>query len=161
MPKGETQSQNDNLMLPTNPERAIQEMMVRIDELRAVYMEETDALEKSDTARFLKLQDTKLESARRYQLGIEEILSRKDEMQRIDPMLKTRLQKMQADFSGLAHSNMTALKRMQRTMERLGGTVRNAAKDAVNKQRSYSYGESGILKSNEKRVVSTGISETA
>lgn len=160
MPRGETQRSQD-YTLPANPDKAMQEMMNTIDALRSVYMEETQALEASDTNTFLDLQDRKFESARLYQRGIEEILARKDEMRGADPALKKRLEGMQADFSDLAATNMKALKRMQKTMNRLGDRVRSAAKDAVNKQRATSYGESGALHSHEGRLLSTGISETA
>lgn len=148
-------------VLSADPKRAMQDMMQTIDDLRSVYIEETDALENIDTPRFLGLQDKKLATAKKYQKGVEEILTRKDEMRRIDPSLKMKLETMQADFAILATENMDALKRMQRTMERLGNTVRDAARDAVNKQRSYSYSESGNLNSNDKKVVSAGIIETA
>lgn len=152
---------DDSPVLSAKPQRAMQDMMDAIDDLRSVYKEETDALQSADTPRFLNIQDRKLASAKRYQKGIEEILVRKDEMSRVDPALKQRLEGMQADFAVLATENMDALKRMQRTMERLGNTVRSAARDAVNKQRSYSYGESGKLRGNEHKVVSAGIIETA
>ena len=50
---------------------------------------------------------------------------------------------------------------MQRTVERLGNTIRSAAKDAALKQRATSYGETGILDKGEKKSVSMGVIETA
>ena len=152
---------SERALLSQSPEKAIQEMMETIDALRGVYIEETTALEAADTPAFLSVQDKKLNTAMRYERGIQEIIARKEEMRKIDPALKRRLETMQNDFSNIAKENMEALTRMQRTMERLGNTIRDAAKEAVNQQRAYSYGESGALQSNEKRVVSTGISETA
>lgn len=152
---------DNEAVLSSDPKRAMQDMMETIDGLRSIYIEETSALQSADTPRFLNIQDKKLATARKYQKGIEEIMARKNEMRRVDPALKRKLETMQADFSTLASENMDALKRMQRTMERIGHTVRSAAKDAVNKQRSYSYGENGHLRGNENKVVSTGIIETA
>ena len=149
------------VLLSASPEKAMNEMMETIDALRDVYIEENKALEDTDTKAFMALQDRKFETAKVYQQGIEEILARKDEMRRVDPSLKRKLERMQADFTTLAAENKESLKRMQRTMERLNNTIRNAAKDAVNKTQATSYGECGRLQNTEKRVVSTGISETA
>ena len=147
-------------VLSASPEKAMSEMMETIDSLRSIYIEENKALDDVDTKAFMALQSKKFETAKLYQQSVAEILSRKDEMRRIDPSLKRRLERMQADFSKLANENKDAIKRMQRTMDRLNNTIRNAAKDAVNKQQATSYGECGKLHTTEKRVVSTGISET-
>jgi len=151
----------DGIMLSASPDKAMHEMMETIDDLRSVYIAENLALEKADTKAFMGLQDKKFATARLYQHGIEQILARKDEMRRVDPALKRKLERMQSDFSQLAATNKEAIKRMQRTMDRLNNTIRSAAKDAVNKQQATSYGEHGRLHTTEKRVVSTGISETA
>lgn len=148
-------------LLSAAPDKAMNEMMETIDELRSVYLEENKALEAVDTRGFMALQDKKFETAKLYQRGIEEILARKEEMRKVDPSLKRKLQRMQADFTTLAAENKESLKRMQRTMDRLNDTIRNAAKDAVNKKQATSYGECGRLQNTEKRIVSTGISETA
>lgn len=167
MPRGHYSSHknpkslSEQAILSRNPEKAIQEMMDTIDDLRGVYIAETAALQNADTKGFLDIQERKLLSAQKYQKSIEEIMARKQEMRGIDISLKQRLERMQQEFSEITRENMDALSRMQRTMERLGNTVRTAAKEAVNRDRSYSYGEQGTLKSNEHKVVSTGLSETA
>ncbi len=165
MPK-HTQPQNRSnipagAMLSASPEKAMKQMIETIDTLRSVYIEENKALENVDTQAFMDIQGKKFEAATLYQKGIEEVLARKDEMRLVDTSLKRQLERMQADFSTLAHENKEALKRMQRTMNRLSDTIRSAAKDAVNKQQATSYGNSGRLNTTEKRVVTTGISETA
>lgn len=149
------------VFLSASPEKAMNEMMGTIDSLRNVYIEENNALEDVDTKSFMALQSRKFETAKLYQQSVEEILARKDEMRRVDPSLKRKLQRMQEDFSQLAAKNKESLKRMQRTMGRLNDTIRTAAKEAVNKQQATSYGECGRLQNTEKRIVSTGISETA
>ena len=159
--RNRSNAEHAGAMLSAAPDQAINEMMETIDALRSVYIEENKALEDTDTKAFMALQDKKFETAKLYQRGIEEIIARKDEMRRVDPSLKRKLERMQADFGKLAATNKDALKRMQRTMDRLNNTIRNAAKDAVNKQQATSYGECGRLHTTEKRVVSTGISETA
>jgi hypothetical protein len=158
---GNKASVHGGVLLSATPEKAMNEMMETIDMLRDVYVEENKALQSVDTKGFMNLQEKKLETAKLYQKGIEEIVARKDEMRRVDPTLKRRLERMQEDFSAIAAENKEALKRMQRTVERLTDTIRSAAKDAVNQHQATSYGDSGRLQSTEKRVVSTGISETA
>jgi len=159
--RGGKNASYEGIILSAAPEKAMAEMMDTIDDLRSVYIAENLALENSDTKAFMGLQDKKFETARLYQQGIEQIMARKDEMRRVDPALKRKLERMQADFAQLAAINKDSIKRMQRTMDRLNNTIRSAAKDAVNKQQATSYGEHGRLHTTEKRVVSTGISETA
>ncbi len=144
-----------------DPNKAMQEMMDTIDRMRGVYERETSALESLDTKEFLSLQDEKLQTTNDYKSGIEEIMRRKGSIKAADPALKKELERMQVDFSELSAKNLTALKRMQRTMERLGNTVQKAAKESVNKHRAFSYGESGQLQKNERKSVSIGVSETA
>lgn len=154
-------NQHAGVLLSATPEKAMNEMMDTIDSLRSVYIEENKTLENVDTEGFMALQDKKFATAKLYQQGIAEILIRKDEMRRVDPALKRKLERMQADFTTLAAENKDALKRMQRTMERLNNTIRSATKEAINKNQATSYGECGRMQDMKKRVVSTGISETA
>lgn len=147
--------------LATDPHKAMQEMMDTIDRVRSVYERETEALENLDTRAFLSLQEEKIETTGVYKSGIEDILRRKDEMKDIDPKIKRELERMQADFVKLSSKNMSALKRMQRTMGRLGETVQRIAKDSAKKQRAFSYGQSGRMADDENKRVSIGVSETA
>ena len=90
------------------------------------------------------------------------MLARKEEMKNVDPEIRTKLQDMQADFSQLARKNMAALERMQKAMDRFGGTLREAAKDAVKKERATSYTSNGSMAIDDVKQISTGsISETA
>jgi hypothetical protein len=148
-------------VLPADPNMAMQQMMDTIDTLRHVYVRETEALTSADTQTFLGLQEEKLTVARKYQRSIEEFLGRSEEMRSVNPLARKRLAQMQKDFSNLANQNLEALSRMQRTIERVGNTLRNAARDAAKKQRAFSYGETGKLQSDDNRRVSMGISETA
>jgi ElaB/YqjD/DUF883 family membrane-anchored ribosome-binding protein len=149
------------LRLSSNPKKAMQEMMDTIDELRAVYQQETQALLASDADGFMAMQDAKLNAARNYQDGIAQMIARKEEMKSVDPVLKSQLRTMQADFSKLADKNMRALHRMQKAMERFGSTLREAARDAVKKERSTGYTANGKMLMDETKSISSGISETA
>lgn len=150
------------LRLSSNPKKAMQEMMDTIDDLRTIYQQETQALMTSDSKGFMALQDIKLAAARNYQDGIAQMIARKEEMKDVDPALKTQLRAMQADFSKLATKNMRALERMQKAIERFGGTLREAAREAVKKERATSYTAKGKMSVDETKSISAGtISETA
>jgi hypothetical protein len=145
-----------------DPNIAMREMMQTIDTLRGIYVQETSALEQADTQAFLALQDDKLEAARKYQRGIEEMIDRSAEMSRVSPALKKRVDDMQKEFSALAQKNMDALARMSRCVDRLGNMLRNAAKEAATRERTVSYNETGRLHGRNNKAVSTGsVSETA
>jgi hypothetical protein len=147
--------------LHRDPSKAMQQMMESIDRLRSVYEAETEALKRSDTQGFLALQDEKMSSAMSYEAGINEIIARKDEMKDVDPQMKRKLRQMQKDFAELSQQNMDALQRMQRTMERLGGKIRTAAKDAAKKNRVFSYGQNGQIADVTHKRISISVQEEA
>ncbi len=147
--------------LSGDPNTAMQEMMNSIDALRRVYVRETEALQVSDVQAFLAIQEQKIAAARACEAGAEEIIARKEEMKNANPLLKRRLEDLQKEFAELSEKNLDAVSRMQRVTERVGNVIRRAAKDAVDKQRAFSYGETGALSGSSKRSISTGLSETA
>lgn len=147
--------------LSADPDKAIGEMISTIERLQSVYERETLALENVDAQAFLAEQDEKFEIAKIYQNRVQEVMQRKTELRTANPALKDKLEQMQADFSELSFRNMKALKRMQRTMERLGNTMRRVAKEETRKQRTFSYGSNGALKDDSKKRISMGLSETA
>lgn len=147
--------------LPDVPRKAVEEMISIITELQAVYTDETNALENSQMDRFLDLQPQKIYVARRYEHGIKQMLDRQDEMRNVDPSLRNRLRSMQRDFSQLVFKNRNALQRMQRTTNRLGETIRGAAKDIIEKRVATSYSAEGSLNKYKKGNTSVGVSETA
>ncbi len=153
--------QNSSFILSRDPNKAMQEMMDQIDHLRGIYLDETNALENADTNTFFSLQDKKLEAAKHYESGIQQIIGRSDEMKTASPHLKKKLKDMQVEFSDLAQQNMQALERMKRCTERLGQTLRHAAKETARKKRSFSYGETGVINSANRKSLSMGVSETA
>jgi hypothetical protein len=148
-----------DFILSGNPEKAMQEMMEAIDSLRTVYTEETDALLAVDTMKFLQLQDRKIEAARNYQSGVEQIMKRKDEFKGAGVEIREELKKKQEEFSMLACANLEALDRMTKTVKRLGDRIMRAARETAEK-RTPNYGANGSLNKN-KRAVSIGINESA
>lgn len=151
-----------DMRLPRNPKRAIQEMMDIIDGLRNIYELETSALDKSDVKAFMAMQDEKIAMASRYQYGIAQMIHRKEEIKQIDPDLKDRLKAMQNEFVELADRNMEALDKMNRCVNRLNGTLRDAAKETIKKERAFSYNELGSMNMENRKQITTGtLSETA
>lgn len=151
----------NNAILPEAPKKAVEEMIAIITELQDVYTLETSALETSQIDTFLSLQSQKLYVARRYENGIKQMISRQSEMKSVDAGLRNRLRNLQRDFSQLAFKNRNALVRMQKTTNRLGETIRSAAKDVVEKRVATSYSAQGSLNKYKKGNMSVGVSETA
>lgn len=146
---------------PVNdPVLAMQEMMKKIDCLRAIYDEETDALLKADTMTFLKIQEKKIEAATDYQSGMSQMMKRKDAIRNFSPALRQELQKKQQEFSEIAQKNLKALERMRHSVHRLNERIMKAARSAVIAKNTVSYSATGAL-DGQKRPVSAGINESA
>ena len=161
MPKNQIKNQMGPFTLSRNPAKAMQEMMDTINHLHQVYIKETDALNDSDTNGFLNLQEEKLTAAHHYQDHISQIIQRKDEMRNLDPSMRRKLQNMHDELSRLGQKNARALERMKKGVDRLAGTLRNAAKSAAEKSQGQHYGATGHIKKTRNKALSTGsISET-
>lgn len=145
-------------VLAPDPNRAMQQMMDVIDSLRDVYLKENEALKSSDTKGFLSLQDEKIDKARQYQNGSQQLLERKDDLQHIDLALKEQLVAKQEEFSGIMAENLKALDRTKKSIQRLNDRVVKSAREAA-RTNNANYGSSGNLHQNE-RSVSMGVSET-
>ncbi len=148
-------------LLSSDPNQAIQQMMETIDQLRSVYERETETLDNADTAGFFALQEKKMDIASTYQSSISELINRKNEIKAATPNLKEKLEKAQKEFSALSQRNLDALSRMSNCIERLGDTLRNAAKDSAKEQQAVSYTQDGKLGIDDRKILSTGVSETA
>lgn len=147
--------------LPRDPNRAIEEMIITIDRLRGIYERETHALEEVDAQGFMAEQEEKFLIATLYQNRMQEAMQRKLELRTANPELKSRLERMQSEFSELTFRNMKALKKMQKTMDRLSNTIRRVAREETKKQRTFSYGANGTLNDDSKKRISMSVSETA
>lgn len=147
--------------LPHNPDQALSFTIEAIESLEDVYKRETESLKNSDTKGFINLQDEKLRRAQVYQDSVKQILRRKHEMKNTSPVLQSKLKDMQEKFSRTSQENLESIKRMQRTVDRLGGTIRRAAKDTAKKNSGLGYSENGRIEGESKQRVSIGVSETA
>ncbi len=131
--------------LPSNPNKAMQQMMGTIDALREQMIAETDALKTSNTSLFMDLQDDKIIVARTYLDGMKELLSRSDELKGADPALKERLEVSRNEFAVVAKENLDALKKMSGGMKRLEGRIIQAARKEADKENKFAYGANGYL----------------
>lgn len=151
---------DEAFILSRDPHKAMREMMATIDELRGIYESENDALSRGDTKRFIALQDSKLIVARQYQLGAEQMLARRDEMNVISDELRTSLKERQEQFSDIARDNLRALNRARKGVKRLGNRIMETARKAARTEQRVKYGSSGHLEENDGRV-SIGVNESA
>ncbi len=145
--------------LPSDPNKAMQQMMNTIDQLREIYEEENEALAASDTQAFLGLQDRKIAAARDYQSGAKQMLERKGDLEHIDAALKQEMAAKQESFSGIMAENLKALDRMRKGVQRLNDRIMSSARDAARKD-GLNYSASGNLNHND-RAISIGVSESA
>ncbi len=147
--------------LPRDTNVAIKDVMDIIKCLGKVYSEENEALKRSDTKKFMALQEKKLTAAHEYQSAMAQMIARKNELKTADPAMKDRLKKLHSNFSAISEENMRSIERMQRCTERLGNTIRTAAIKSAHNTRGYSYGETGAISNiSRKKAVSSGLSET-
>ncbi len=149
------------ILLSRDTNTALKDVMRSIKSLEKIYEKENKVLKNMDSKGFMALQGEKLIVAKNYQNIMAQMLARKNEIASVDPKIKQILKNTYADFSERSRINMEAIERMQRSTERLGNTIRNAAIRSAQSQRSYSYGENGALSNaTRNKAVSSGLSET-
>lgn len=145
--------------LPRNANRAMQEMMVTIDKLRGALLEETAALKIADTKGFMALQDKKLDIARDYLEGMNQMIMRKDEMKKADPALLKKLEAVRAEFAEITYENHAAIERMKRGMKRLSERIMETAREAAKREEQLIYGANGHMQTASKGSI--GLNESA
>lgn len=144
--------------LARDPNRAMQQMMERIDSLRKIYIEENAALAAADTKMFLRLQDRKIAAARHYQAGAAQLLGRGNDLRHINEALRQQLQEQHEEFSGIMAENLKSLDRLRGGVQRLNDRVMCSARDAA-RHKNVNYSAGGQLNKNE-RPFSLGLSES-
>lgn len=142
-----------------NPNDAMLEMMQALDALRAVYDEENNALEASDTRRFMDLQDRKIQAAQRYHETAAHVVDQRAHLPSANPEILRQLEEKHADFSVMTQKNLAHIERMNKTVKRLSERIVKSARDAA-LQDSASYSRRGTMYRND-RPVSTGLNESA
>lgn len=146
-------------LLSKDPAKAMQQMMDTIDTLREIYSAENKALETADTESFVALQQRKIETAYQYRAGSQQIISRKDEIKKLDPSLRKKFIQKQQDFSLLANENIKALNRMKDGLNQLNERILQAARKAALRQ-SLHYGENGTI-GEDSRGTAPSLNESA
>ncbi len=144
--------------LPSNPDRAIEQMMDVIGRLRGVLLDEIDALEKTDMERFSGLQDRKVKMARQYQAGVIQIIGRKDEMKSASAALKRRLEEMRVEFGAVSQKNIALIDRVRRGMQSLGERIMEIARETALREQQFAYGARGHMSNGGKATM--GINES-
>ena len=144
-----------------NADAIIGDMIKSITRLHDVYHAETDALESANTKLFVELQQDKLVAAKDYQSQAQYVLRHKKDVVNAAQPLKEKLELLQSEFAEISERNNIALERMRRTTDRLSNNIRNAAKKAAQKKVAVNYGARGTMKSDDRKIISTGIIETA
>ncbi len=147
------------MTIPQNPNTAMLEMMQALDALRAVYDEENNALEASDTRRFMDLQERKIKAAHRYHETAAHVVDQREHLQAADPKIRRQLEEKHTDFAAMTQKNLAHIDRMNKTVKRLSERIVKSARDAA-LQDSASYSRRGTMYRND-RPVSTGINESA
>jgi hypothetical protein len=145
--------------LSSNPNTAILEMMAIIDAFRTLMIKENTALESADANGFLILQDEKLNVARDYQVGIADLLARREQIRKADPSLHNKLAAMQRGFHNIAEQNLQGLERMKKGTDRLRDRIMVMARDVALQESRFAYGASGAMQSGGKATI--GVSEQA
>ena len=153
----------DDLTIATttaqNPNAAMLEMMQALDALRAVYDEENNALEASDTRRFMDLQDRKIQAAHRYHETAAQVVDQRENLSMANPEILRQLEERHTDFAAMTQKNLAHIDRMNKTVKRLSERIVKSARDAA-LQDSASYSRRGTMYRND-RPVSTGLNESA
>lgn len=147
--------------LPQNTNAALQEVMKAVRGLQAIYEKENAALLEANTNAFMDLQEDKIKAAMLYQSYMGQMLSRKKDLEKADPVTKQKLKEAYAEFTEVSDKNLVAIERMQRCTEMVGDTIRNAAIRAVKSQRGTNYGQNGSFQNSKNKGLSSGVSETA
>ncbi len=146
-------------MAAPNPNAAMLEMMQALDALRAVYDEENNALEASDTRRFMDLQDRKIMAANRYHETAAQVVDQRENLSMANPDILRQLEEKHTDFAEMTQKNLAHIDRMNKTVKRLSERIVKSARDAA-LQDSASYSRRGTMYRND-RPVSTGLNESA
>lgn len=160
-PKFEKPGAEKLRVLSRDPDKAMQEMMETIDDLKNLYAKENEALRSGDVHKFMKMQEDKLLMAYQYQSDVKNLMERSDDIkEKGSKFLIESLRKKHDEFEKMGNKNKENLERMDRIMGRIGERLINAAKRAALSE-SVSYTSSGSINGKAKEVVSTGVIETA
>ena len=128
--------------------------------MAAVFVVETEALDRGDTKAFQLLHDRKLAATRAYQDAFAQVLDRSDNIKgRVPPQLIQELQARQAVFDGISRANCAALERGNRSTIRLHDRIMGMIRDSA-KRKAHAYGQRGQMQ-DSARAVSVSLNASA
>ena len=136
----------------------LKDLIVTITALRDVLLKENDALEHSNSRAFLDMQEEKVAVARRYEMLMNDLLTR-EEIKSADPQLKKQLLSLEKGFTEVMKENLTRLERMKNATEKLGERIMKSARKSAESMTQFAYGSAGTMQKGNK--ASIGVSEQA
>ena len=144
---------------PADINVALLHTIISVTALRDVMLKENDALAHASTRAFMELQEEKVGAARRYELLVNNLMDRPDDVKRADMKLKEQLQRLQGSFGDVAKTNRDSIERMKNATKLLGERIMKSARRDIEKQSQFAYGSSGMMQKGSKTVI--GVDERA
>ncbi len=145
--------------VPADINVALLHTIIAVTALRDVILKENDALSHSKTAVFLELQDEKVEVARRYEMLVNNLMSRGEQTKKADAKLKSQLQRLQGDFSIACKRNLELIERMKTATGALSERIMKAARKSADAATQFAYGSSGKMQKGNRATI--GVEERA
>ncbi len=139
--------------VPADINAALSHAILSVVALTNVLARETEALKETKTRAFMELQDEKVEAGRRYEMLVNDLMSRGTMVKKADPKLKAKLQSLQTQFSEIAAENLKWLDRMKNATGKLGETIMREARKSAEKQTQFAYGASGTMQRGTKALI--------
>lgn len=140
----------------------VQTMETRTMELRKILDAETLALSESNIPAFFALQEQKETVARDWHSALVDIAGLKHEKaDGFGPDLKEKLESLRIEMAGTVARNRMAIERSNRSMARLSDRMITHTRRAAEERSRLSYSAAGQMRSDSKRTLSMGISESA
>jgi len=145
--------------VPDDINVALLHTIIAVTALRDVMLKENDALAQSSSRAFMALQDEKVEVARRYEILVNALMDRPDEIKSADRKLKEQLQRLQTSFGDVAKTNRDSLDRMRNATRLLSERIMKSARKDIEKQTQFAYGANGAMQKGSKTLI--GVDERA
>lgn len=142
-----------NYKVPKEINVAILHTIIAVTALRDVMIKENETLEHSSTRGFMELQDEKVDAARRYELLVNALMSRAEDVKTADQRLKEQLQRLQTSFGEVAKANRDGIERMRNATKMLADRIMRNARVEVEKQTQFAYGASGKMQKGNKALI--------
>lgn len=145
-------------LMSGSPEKAMATMLGVMMGLKDLYKKETAAMKSRDVTRFLNLQPAKEAYTRDYEMLVKELQARSSTIKKSDSPLRERLVAEQHELAVLAEESMSWSLRMADSMRRVQERLINAAREAIQSEKT-NYGAAGTIDAPSGKMVPTAFSE--